>query len=321
MHVVEAEEPERQRLTAVADDDAQAGEAVEDAAHDDPEQMQAGLDAKAIDRAVESGLDERRDHRLRRGIRVQVDRHAERLAGLEDRPELLVVQVLAVRVRVEYHALEAQPAHATLDLFRSARGVLRRRGGEPGVAVRMTRDGGRELVVGVARDRAGRGSIEHLDAGGGERQDLHVDAGFVHVPQPTFAQVLDPLDDGGGTRTLAPQIEPPEARKAGVVERPAREQLAIEVEQAAAGEGLFGRNAQIARRPSARDRLHLWRLGLAHRCHLARTLLGGIMSRPCGGESAPGVDYCFALGRVRNAAAAGPVFVACGSVRWLGGSS
>ena len=156
---------------------------------------------------------------------MQVDRDVERLAGLEDRPELRVVEVLAVRVRVDDDALEAELAHAALDLLGGRRGILRCRGRQTGVALGIARDRGRELVVGIVRDGVGRGRVEHLHARAGQRQDLHVDAGVVHVGEPPLAEVLQALDDRGRARTRAAEIEAPQARKSGIVERPAASSL------------------------------------------------------------------------------------------------
>jgi hypothetical protein len=44
------------------------------------------------------------DHVSRRGVGMQVDRRVQGLGGLEDRPELGVIEVLALGVRVDDHA-------------------------------------------------------------------------------------------------------------------------------------------------------------------------------------------------------------------------
>src|SRR5690606_32770139 len=87
---IDPEQPERNALAEMADDDLELREPVEDAAHDQPQHVQARLDAEAIDRAVEAAREERLDHRPRRRLRMEVDGHVERLGGLEDRPEALV---------------------------------------------------------------------------------------------------------------------------------------------------------------------------------------------------------------------------------------
>ena len=199
MHVVEAVEPERERLAEVADDDLEPREPVEDAAGDHPEQVGAGLHREPPDRPVEAGVEQRLDHRSGRGVGVQVDGYVQRLRGLEDVPELRVVQVLAPRVRVDDHPVEAQRrACRARSPRRPVRG-LRRDRGQAGEAAGVVRAGLGEPVVGQRGLRDGEVFAEHLDAGRGQRDDLAVHAGGVHVREPLFAEVLEGLEDEPGT--------------------------------------------------------------------------------------------------------------------------
>ncbi len=110
--------------------------------------MQGGFHGEAEHGAIEAACHERLDHVVRRRVRVNVDRHVERCGGREDVPELLVVEVLALRVRVDDGAFEAERPNAALELLRGRCGILWRDGREARVARRMSGDGRGELVVG-----------------------------------------------------------------------------------------------------------------------------------------------------------------------------
>src|SRR5690606_38019786 len=118
MKVVDAEQPVRDAFSEMADDDPELRKAIEDAADDQPQHVQARLDAETVDRAVEAAREERLDHRLRRRLRMDVDGDVERFGGLEDRPESLVVEILALRVRVDDRALHSEAGYRALELAR-----------------------------------------------------------------------------------------------------------------------------------------------------------------------------------------------------------
>ncbi len=201
-------------------------------------------------------------------------------------------------MRVEDHALEAQFPNAALDLLRGGRrdpAALRRRDRHSG------RDGA--AIAAASSSLASRASALAVAASNtctpGEVSDrictsMPVSSMSREAP---LAQVLQALDDGGGARARAAQVEAPEAREARVVECAALEQLAVHAEHVARREGFLGRDPKIAGCASARDRARRRIAGLAHRVHL-----------PCfrphhltvaGGEFSPGVDTCFAINRVR----------------------
>src|SRR3954468_2603493 len=100
---------ERQALPQVPEDHGQLGEAVEEAADDEPQRVGGGLDSERPRRteqlgaaAVDLALG------LQRVSRVQVERNAERLQRFPEPPVALVVVVgAAVGVAVDQDALEA----------------------------------------------------------------------------------------------------------------------------------------------------------------------------------------------------------------------
>ena len=174
---------------------------------------------------------------------MNVDRHVERCGGREDVPELLVVQVLALRVRVDDGAFEAQRPHAALELLGSRCGILWRDGGQPRVARGMSGDGRRELVVRCARERGARRRVEDLHAGRGDRQDLHVDPGRIHVVDAPRAQVLQALADEARALAGIFEVVAHEAVEPEVVRTLARQQLAVGADQVFRGERFFGGDA------------------------------------------------------------------------------
>ena len=92
VHVVKTIQPERQRLAGVADDDAEAGEAVERTTAQDREQVEARFGSKPPQRPFEPFLDIGRRHLWRRRLRVDIDRDLQRFGSLENVPEFRVVE-------------------------------------------------------------------------------------------------------------------------------------------------------------------------------------------------------------------------------------
>jgi hypothetical protein len=78
---------------------------------------------------------------------VQVERHVQAGGPLPDHPQLGVVQVAPLRVRVDQRAPEPEPGDRALQLPGGGRRVLQRQRGEPGEPGGVLGDGGREQVV------------------------------------------------------------------------------------------------------------------------------------------------------------------------------
>ena len=90
---------------------------------------------------------------------------------------------------------EPQLLDGALELLRGRRWVLRGDRGQARIARRVLRDGLGELVIRRARETYGQVRVENLHAGRRERQDLHVDAARIHVPEAALSQILEPLRD------------------------------------------------------------------------------------------------------------------------------
>ena len=228
----------------MADHDPEARIAVEHAAGDEPEQMQPDLDAEAEDRAVEPGLDHRADHRIGRRLGMDVEQLPSLDAGAQDRIELGIVEILALRVAVDHHALEAELLAAG-DLVRAPLRILRRDRGHADETARMARHRLGEPVVGANHHRFGLVGFEDLNARRGQRQDRDVDAGRVHVGDAAVAEIEQPLDHLDGALRRAGRVETPERGRAPV-RLPVADQPQIAVDLLAGRECLLGRDAQIA---------------------------------------------------------------------------
>jgi hypothetical protein len=74
---------------------------------------------------------------------VDIDGHAERFGRGEDVPKLLIVEVLAVSVRVDDRALETELRHGTFELPRRRSRRLRRDRRKPREAIGARAHGGR----------------------------------------------------------------------------------------------------------------------------------------------------------------------------------
>ena len=111
---------------------------------------------------------------------MQVERY---LQFVEDGEEIAVCGVVKESVggaTVEQHALEAEFAHGAFQLFDGGIGARPRQGSEGGETVGMGGDGGSEAVVHRLTERGlvgGRCVLREA----AEREDLHGDAGGVHV--------------------------------------------------------------------------------------------------------------------------------------------
>ena len=125
---------------------------------------------------------------------MQVDRHAELLGALVDRPELLVVEEHAVGEPVQHRALEAELRDAALELVGRRRRIGGRQRREAGEARRIGLDGLVQPVVDAARQLGRDVLAELLGRGRAVRQHLDVDPGFIHLLQAHAAQVLQALE-------------------------------------------------------------------------------------------------------------------------------
>jgi hypothetical protein len=176
---------------------------------------------------------------------VQVQRHVERLAGLEDRPALGVVHVETLRVRIDDHTLQAERLDGALDLARRGLGRVRRHRGQRSEAARMLAHRCGHLVVAGDRQLHRGVGVEQLHARAGERQDREIDAGGVHVGQAAAVEILQPLDEVARTACRAAPEEAPQAAESRVVVRAVLQHLDPAVQDLGRRPGLLGGDAAV----------------------------------------------------------------------------
>ena len=126
---------------------------------------------------------------------MQVDRDAESLGALEDRPEEGVVEVAAPGVPVDQRADEAVPANHSVQLFGGGLRRRRRQRREPGQPIGAAPDRLRERVVRLPGQGHRLVRSELLHARRGEGEHLHVDARRVHPRDPPLAEIAEVLHE------------------------------------------------------------------------------------------------------------------------------
>ena len=180
--------------------------------------------------------------------------------------------------------LRPRPRTARSSSCAARQRILRRDRREPGKAGRMSADRFGEFVVEPRRQRRRQVGVENLHPGGGQGDDLLIDARRVHVGEAAVADVLDApqqrLRAVAGAGEKAPQ-----AVKARIVDRLRLELTLIEIDEFGRRPGLLGRDAAITGRflddggscGGARARGH----GSSWRCggRWARPFMAGIGHR------------------------------------------
>ena len=168
---------------------------------------------------------------------MQIDRHVELFGTLQDRPIEFVVEIAAAIVAVDDRAFEAC-ANSALQLRGGFFRRCRRQRGKPGKALGIFLHGVGKEVVGLSRHRDGFVLRALLGPRILQRQDLHIDAGGVHLRQPLGADVGKAVEE---VRVAA----------AGLL-RPLLEVAAGAVEKSGTGEMFLERNGSHGRSLSCR---------------------------------------------------------------------
>jgi hypothetical protein len=119
---------------------------------------------------------------VRADSRVQIERYVEAARPLPQNFEVGVVEVLANGMRIDEATAEAVLSHGALKLVGCHLRVLQRERREAAEARRVFVDYGLEEIVYLASVGDGDLSVPfRLNAGGRERQHLHVQALLVHL--------------------------------------------------------------------------------------------------------------------------------------------
>ena len=225
MHEIDPKEPIRKAFAEVAGHHSQFWKAVEHAAENNSENVEAGFDGESEDGAVKAAVEKWADHSRRGRVGMQINRNAERFGGLENFPEFRLVEIFAARVGIDDRALQVQRFYGSLEFFRGGGGILRSNRGESGKAVGMLANRFGKLIVERRRQGDGGWRVEDLDAGRGERKNLLRDSRGVHVADAALADILNLRADFGEARSGIIEVETHEARETGVVMRAIFEKL------------------------------------------------------------------------------------------------
>ena len=146
---------------------------------------------------------------------MDVDQHVERLGGLEDLPVLRLVEVLALRVRVDHRALKPSEI-ARCSSFTAAAGSCEAIAAG-GVACGYCRVFPKQPIV-QSRGSATASRRRIPDAPGGEEHELLRDPGCVHVGEALRAEILDAPHELRRARRRAEE-KSPQAAEAGIRRR------------------------------------------------------------------------------------------------------
>ena len=123
---------------------------------------------------------------------MKVDRHREPLGGRQDRPHGRVVEERPARLTVDHRPDVAEVAHGPLEFVGRLSGRAHRQRGEGGKPLRMGGDDLGQAIVDRLRQRHRTLGLERLDeVSEREREDLHVNSGFVHHREPPGAAIIE----------------------------------------------------------------------------------------------------------------------------------
>src|SRR6478672_2701479 len=187
---VHAPQRVREALAHVAEQQLRLRVTVEDLPEDDAHGVRTGIDSPAPHRADEFFVTLEDVRYVHADGGVQIERHVESHRPLPHDVKVGVVEVLPLCVRVDEAATEAILLHGAFELVRCRLRVLqgkRRKATEMGWVLV---DHGLEEVVDLERIGNGNpGVLLRLDAGGRERQHLHVKAVLVHLGNAQFEEV------------------------------------------------------------------------------------------------------------------------------------
>jgi hypothetical protein len=98
---------------------------------------------------------------------------------------------------VDGRSLEAKLANGPIEILRGGCRGCGWQHGEPGQTARVAFHRVSQLIVDVTRHSRRLSSGELLDSGRIQRQDLHIDAGGVHLRDTAVAEIAEPVNNVG----------------------------------------------------------------------------------------------------------------------------
>ena len=185
-----------QAFPHVADNELQSGQAIEEAGDDEAEGMKAGLSVPAPARDGEKkaefpGKAGIIGHADRPGRRrgMEIDRNSKMSGGLKDREEARIVKKKTIGGAIEESAVKSKACDTALQLSRRRGGRLQGQRGKSAKTGGMGTHRLGEFIVDIVGQRTRRIRIERIEAHRGEREHLEIDAGLIHVGNPSSAEV------------------------------------------------------------------------------------------------------------------------------------
>src|ERR1700722_732723 len=128
---------------------------------------------------------------------MEIDGNIESLGAFQNGPVELIIEISSAIVTIDDETFEPLVADTALQFRNGLVWRSGRHGRQAGKARRVLLHCVGEVIVGVARHRNGIRRLHLLHAGRRQRQDLHVDAGRIHFPQPFGAEIAEPVHNLG----------------------------------------------------------------------------------------------------------------------------
>jgi len=128
-------------------------------------------------------------HGIRRRCGMQINRHIQVGRCFKERQEASIVKEKAFGRAVDQSARKTEPGDAAIEFSGGGICILQGNHGKAGETIWVGAHRVRQFIVHVMGQRCGRRHIERIEAHGGERENLQIDAGLVHVCDAAGAKV------------------------------------------------------------------------------------------------------------------------------------
>jgi hypothetical protein len=120
---------------------------------------------------------------------MQINRHVQVSRCFEERQEGSIVKKKAFGRAVDKSARKTQPGDAAIEFSSGRVCIFQGDHGKAGETIWVGAHRVRQFIIHVMGQCRGRRHIERIEAHGGERENLQIDAGLVHVRDAAAAKV------------------------------------------------------------------------------------------------------------------------------------
>src|SRR5262245_4489355 len=120
---------------------------------------------------------------------MEIDGDVEGLRRLEDRPELGIIQIFALGMRIDERAATAQFPHGAHELVSCGARCLRGDGRQSSIACRIAVALSRDEVIGLTGELSGLLRWEDLHSGREQSEYLGINPCLFHALATTVAEV------------------------------------------------------------------------------------------------------------------------------------